>query len=283
MTAYPLEGRHVTVKCASCHKPEWPREARFKGLQFARCDDCHDDQHHGEFAKSDRGECKPCHFVKGFYPTLFGVVGHASTPFPLEGQHTAAPCLSCHKAPRPRFDLRIGKAACADCHANPHGDQFAKEMADGGCAHCHATTGWTLPKIDHSIWPLTGAHATAQCDSCHHPSPEDRKAGKGPSYLGVPRNCGGCHDDVHLGQFRLTAPVRECDKCHVTKAFKISDFDHLAMTGWALTGAHSPLECVKCHPVTNLIGSERKDTRWRLPSHECKFCHANPHEPRRST
>jgi hypothetical protein len=280
-TEYPLAGKHESVKCAGCHKPEMPREARFRGLAFGRCADCHEDQHRGEFAKKDKGECQPCHTTGGFYPTLFSVVAHASTHFPLVGMHTASPCLSCHKAQRPRLDLRVAKRACADCHANPHGDQFAKEMAQGGCGHCHEPNGWSLPKIDHSIWPLTGVHATAQCDSCHHPTPEDRKAGNGASYRGVPRNCGGCHDDAHLGQFRLTSPVLECDKCHTTAAFKIPGFDHTAITGWALTGAHAPLECAKCHPMTNLIG-RRATNRWRLPSHECKFCHANPHEPRAS-
>jgi hypothetical protein len=85
---------------------------------------------------------------------------------------------------------------------------------------------------------------------------------------------------VHLGQFRLTQPALECDKCHVTKAFKIANFDHAATTGWALTGAHAPLECVKCHPMA--VAAGRQTNRWRLPkeSRECKFCHANPHESR---
>jgi Cytochrome c7 and related cytochrome c len=278
-TAYPLTGRHESVKCAGCHKPEMPREARYRSLAFGRCEDCHQDQHHGEFAKADRGECKPCHTTSGFYPALFALAAHDSTRFPLVGKHAASPCLSCHKALRPRFDLRVEKQACADCHANPHGDQFAKEMADGGCAHCHEPIGWSLPKIDHRTWPLTGVHATTVCDSCHQPTPEDRKAGHGASYRGIPRNCGGCHDDVHLGQFRLTQPVLECDKCHTTKTFKLPNFDHQTTTGWALTGAHAPLECVKCHPIADL-GGEQRTNRWRLPSHQCKFCHANPHEPR---
>jgi len=278
-TAYPLTGRHESVKCASCHKPEMARDARYRGIAFARCVDCHEDRHRGEFMKADRGECTPCHATSGFYPTLFAVVAHSATRFPLVGKHAASPCLSCHKAPRPRLDLRVARDACADCHANPHGDQFAKEMAQGGCAHCHEPTGWSLPKIDHSIWPLTGAHATALCESCHQPTPEDRKAGHGASYRGIPRNCGGCHDDKHLGQFRLTQPALECGRCHTTKTFKIADFDHQAVTGWALTGAHAPLECAKCHPTVVLVEDQRTE-RWRLPSHECKFCHANPHEPR---
>jgi hypothetical protein len=175
--------------------------------------------------------------------------------------------------------LRVPKRACIDCHENPHGDKFAKEMAQGGCAHCHQETGWSLPKIDHGTWPLTGAHATAPCDSCHHPTAEDRKAGNGPSYRGIPRQCGGCHDDAHLGQFRLSQPVLECDRCHVTRSFEVPGFDHQAITGWSLTGAHAPLECIKCHPITN-VTSTRSTNRWRLQSHECKFCHANPHERR---
>jgi hypothetical protein len=279
-TDYPLTGKHADVACASCHKHELPADQRYRKLAFGRCADCHQDPHRGEFASADRGECKACHTTNGYRPTLFGVEAHASTRFQLAGKHVATPCGACHAAARPRLDLHVAKQACADCHANPHGDQFAKEMAQGGCAHCHEARGWSLPKIDHSTWPLTGAHATAMCESCHHPTPEDRKAGHGASYRGVPRNCSGCHDDAHLGQFRLTQPVLECDRCHTTsKGFKIPNFDHRAVAGWALTGAHQKVECAKCHPTAN-VGGERPTVRWRGPSAECKFCHANPHERR---
>ncbi len=279
-TEYPLTGKHEATPCAGCHKPEIPREARYRKLAFGRCADCHEDKHKGEFVKADKGECAPCHATPGFYPTLFSVVSHATTRFPLIGKHIATPCSECHKAARPRMDLHVVKQVCADCHANPHGNQFAKEMAIGGCAQCHESNGWKLPKIDHRIWPLTGVHATAQCDSCHHPTPEDRKKGSGASYRGVPRNCGGCHEDIHLGQFRMKAPVQECDKCHSTKAFKIPGFDHVAITGWALTGKHAKAECVKCHAMAPVRGEAKPTIRWRLSSNECKFCHANPHEAR---
>jgi len=278
-TAYPLTGKHAEVACTSCHKPELPAERRFRQLTFDRCADCHQDQHRGEFASTDRGECRPCHATSGFRPTLFTADLHAGTAFPLTGKHVASACSACHASPRPRLDLHVTKQACADCHANPHGDQFAKEMAQGVCAHCHDARGWDQPKIDHSTWPLTGVHATAQCESCHHPTAEDRKAGRGASYRGVARNCSGCHDDAHLGQFRLSQPVLECDRCHTTKAFKVPGFDHKAVTGWELTGAHQKTECAGCHPTAN-VGADRPTVRWRGPSTECKFCHANPHEPR---
>jgi hypothetical protein len=276
-TQYPLTGKHDDVACASCHKPALPQESRYRKLAFARCADCHAEKHNNEFASRDGGECKSCHATAGFRPTLFGIDLHASTKFPLIGKHTAAACSSCHKAPRPLVDLRVAKQACADCHANPHGDQFAAEMAKGGCAQCHEATGWHVPKINHSTWPLTGVHASTSCDSCHHPTAADRKAGQGASYRGVPRNCGGCHEDLHLGQFRLTKPVYECDKCHTTKSYKIPNFDHLATTGWALTGAHTKTDCAKCHPSVTPAG-EKPTVRWRTASHECAFCHANPHK-----
>jgi hypothetical protein len=278
-TAYPLTGKHEEVACAGCHKTTQAPGARYRKLAFGRCADCHEDKHGGEFARTDGGECRPCHATSGFRPTLFGIDAHAATGFALVGGHLAAACKSCHTTPRPQLDLRVAKQACADCHTNPHGDQFAKEMTAGGCGHCHEATGWNLPKIDHSSWPLTGAHATTSCNSCHHPTAEDRKAGHGASYRGVARNCSGCHDDRHLGQFRLREPVLECDRCHSTRGFKIPNFDHLAVAGWALTGAHAGTECAKCHPAATLDGGPAT-TRWRGPSRECAFCHANPHEPR---
>ena len=117
----------------------------------------------------------------------------------------------------PRFNL----VSCAGCHENPHGDQFAAEMARGGCATCHQTTSWRQPNIAHDTWPLTGAHARAACDSCHHPTQEDREQGRGASYRGVPRVCEGCHEDDHAGQFRTSAPIRAYPQCHTTEAFEI--------------------------------------------------------------
>ncbi|HVU03272.1 MAG TPA: hypothetical protein VHE30_16040 [Polyangiaceae bacterium] len=274
-TAYPLTGQHESVDCARCHKPNLPESARYRELAFDRCVDCHEDAHRGEFSSRDKGECGHCHSTGGFRKTSFGVLAHASTRFPLEGTHTASPCSSCHKGSHPLLDLHVQGKACTDCHENPHGTQFSKEMAQGGCAHCHAPTGWHLPKIDHSTWPLTGAHATAECDACHHPTDEDRKSGRGASYRGIPRKCGGCHDDPHLGQFRLSEPSLECNRCHGTTEFRIPSFDHTALAGWALTGAHEKTACVKCH-ATTAVG-ERTTTRWRLPSAECRFCHADPH------
>ncbi len=277
LTKYPLAGAHQKVDCARCHKPELPQAKRYRALPFARCLDCHVDSHKGEFSARDGGECAQCHRVSGFLPTRFDTDAHASTPFPLLGRHLAVACGSCHKQPaRPRLDWHVADTRCESCHENPHGEQFAAEMKDNGCAHCHAATDWHAPRIDHSRWPLTGAHATTACARCHDPSEADRKSGRGASYRGVPTRCEGCHEDKHRGQFRLTAPVRACEDCHKTSSFQLPSFDHQQMTGFALDGKHAPLACKQCHKEQTLRNGETT-VRYRLGYQRCSDCHANPH------
>lgn len=275
-TSYALTGKHVETSCAACHKPQLPRDARYRQLKSDSCLDCHADKHNGEFAALNKSECAYCHVTQGFRPTTFGVSLHAQTKFPLDGGHTSVACGACHGDAHPRTNLHVTKQVCADCHENPHGSQFAAEMKRGGCAECHVTASWSRAKFDHSTWPLTGAHATAQCESCHHPTAEDKKQGKGASYRGVPRSCGGCHDDVHVAQFRTKAPIYECDKCHSTKLFKIPSFEHAAIAGYPLTGSHAKVSCDKCHQRETLANG-KEAIRYRLPSHECSDCHKNPH------
>lgn len=278
-TPYPLKGKHVKVACADCHPRAKSADARYRKLVFDRCGGCHADKHASEFAARDNGECAACHTVNGFTPTTFGLALHATTKFALDGRHVAVQCSSCHTGPRPRLDLRVAKQACADCHANPHGDQFAAEMSRGGCATCHASADWHLPRIDHSTWPLTGAHARTACAACHG---EKSGAGVGKpsaepaSYRGVPRDCEGCHDDLHAGQFTATKPVRRCAECHDTTAYKLPAFDHATTAGYPLEGKHVGVACAACHPTIELRNGVTA-VRYRLGYRQCKDCHANPH------
>ncbi len=278
-TPYPLEGQHERVACKLCHLPDLPAAKRYRELAFGRCSDCHEDVHEGRFATRDGGECATCHTVSGFKPTLFGIALHDSTGFSLTGGHGAVPCSACHdNAPQKgkRLDWHTEKVACADCHENPHGDQFADEMRRGGCATCHSPAGWNLPNIDHSTWPLEGAHASTPCASCHTPTEEDRKLGHGPSYENTPRECSGCHEDIHRAQFRLSDPKRACDFCHTPHEFKIARFAHDKLTGYALEGSHRKLPCEKCHAQSE-FGAGKTAVRYRLGYRGCRDCHADPH------
>jgi hypothetical protein len=277
-TDYPLAGKHEDVACGACHKRELAEGKRYRGLTFDRCGACHSDPHAGRFAARDRGECGPCHTEAGFKPSRFGVELHATTQLPLAGHHAAVPCAACHQAAAvtQRLDWTQPKVACASCHDNPHGNQFAKEMQQRGCATCHTAAGWDIPNIDHSIWPLTGAHASTACGACHTPSDKDRKAGNGPSYRLAPRACEGCHEDPHRGQFRQREPVRRCEFCHSTTAFAIKDFAHEKLTGYALEGGHKKLECGRCHEPRTFKGGVTSMT-YRLGYRGCRDCHADPH------
>ena len=162
-------------------------------------------QHKGEFASAKQGECAPCHATAGSARRSSGPPRIRRRSSRSTARTSSVACVGCHTDPRPRVSLHVSKQACADCHQNPHGRPVRGGDEGGGCAQCHITASWGRAKFDHSTWPLTGVHATAQCESCHHPTPEDRKQGKGASYRGVPRTCGGCHDDIHVAQFRSQA------------------------------------------------------------------------------
>ena len=275
-TSYPLRGKHQTTDCDECHSPKLPRAKRYRQLEFARCEACHKDVHKGQFEDRDGGECATCHTLDGFAPTTFGPELHATSHFALEGGHEAVPCGSCHTGKSPRVQWQVARQSCADCHANPHGTQFAKEMQTGGCSSCHSTVAWEMPNIAHDTWPLTGAHQKARCDQCHTPSEADKRAGSGVSYRAAPRECEGCHEDVHLGQFRMSEPRKTCQDCHQTQSFKLPSYDHRAATGYALTGKHAKGACAGCHVQTEIAGGE-STALWRLPYDDCKSCHKDPH------
>jgi len=275
-TRYPLVGKHEATACADCHSPKRPPAKRYRKLDFDGCLDCHRDVHKGQFQDRSGGECSACHSEDGFTTTSFGLEQHATSRFALSGGHEATPCASCHTGKRPRLGWQVSKQACSDCHENPHGAQFDKELQSGGCGACHNAIAWDIPNIAHDTWPLTGAHATTRCDQCHTPSAADQRAGAGVSYRDAPRACEGCHADVHLGQFRLSEPRKECADCHGTVSFKLPDFNHLERTGYALQGKHGGVACRACHLPTELATGE-STLLWRLPYRDCKDCHGNPH------
>jgi hypothetical protein len=274
-TRYPLAGKHLELACAVCHDPKKPADKRFKNLRFDKCTACHADKHTGEFAaRAGGGNCDTCHAVEGFAPARFTMAMHRETAFPLDGKHEAAPCLTCHPGARPRLNLHVDKRACADCHQNPHGDQFAAEMAAGGCAKCHSTSSWGEAKVDHSTWPLVGAHGRTACVRCH--GAVKATSMDKAQFRGVPRNCEGCHTDPHAGQFRLNEPVRACDACHTPDRWQLPAFEHTQMTGYELSGKHAGLKCEQCHVKETLRNGDTA-TRWRLGYRNCRACHADPH------
>ena len=117
-------------------------------------------------------------------------------------------------------------------------------------------------RFDHAKtrFALTGKHVQATCASCH----------LGNRYKDTPTQCAACHapDDVHGG-----ARGAGCADCHQTTGWTGTRYDHLKTSGFALTGAHSSLDCRTCHKTSNF-----KDP---LPR-DCAGCHRSddPHATR---
>ncbi len=231
-TAFPLEGAHAEVVCRACHGPFRGEPARFRGLAFRRCGDCHADAHAGQLAArpgAPAADCGACHSVTTFAPARFEAEQHAATSFPLDGSHRVVACRACHPldghlsekvpaATRARLErqhrpLLVSAAVlrphetlarCSSCHADPHAGQFTTAMAARDCAACHTTASFHAITFDHardSTFSLAGAHARVACASCHTRAAGSNKAVEPVRYRPLDGSCGSCHRDPHAGQF----------------------------------------------------------------------------------
>ncbi len=240
VAAFALTGKHSSVECGGCHTGA--RTIADLKATKQDCFSCHakNDAHVGQLGS----QCGDCHTTSGWSPATFD---HSKSVFPLTGKHASVPCLSCHVnkqfASLPTF--------CYDCHAKD--DAHASTLGTL-CGACHNTSGWIPATFDHStsIFPLTGAHVTTPCQSCHVNN----------QFAGVPTDCYACHakDDAHNGQFGT-----DCALCHTTTAWLPSTFDH-SKTAFPLTGAHAALKCTQCHVNHVFKGTPTA----------CVACHAEP-------
>lgn len=244
----------LEADCEKCHdRSDKPRQRRL-------CLDCHDDVAADVAAKSGfhgravgNAQCSACHSehkgrgadIVGFSPEAFD---HARTDFRLDGAHAAAPCAACHKAGLKYRETRRG---CIDCH---RGDDAHDGKLGTDCADCHESARFADVRFDHAKtrFALRGAHAEAPCFACHRDA----------TFKGAPGRCVDCHaqDDVHRGS---RGP--DCAACHGTRDWKLTRFDHLKASGYALLGRHAKLACDTCH--------RGGDLKAPLPK-ECTGCHA---------
>ena len=233
-TGVVLSDRHRDISCATCHD-----SLRFS-LRATRCSPCHVDVHKGERG----GNCALCHIMQAWVgPEMMR--GHEKGRLLLTGAHEAVPCRSCHVD----GNFKLVFAGCSRCHEerfrqtlNP--DHRAMEFSHD-CTQCHSTEGWQPARFDHSAthFPLTGAHATAACRSCH-PSGD---------YKVQFVNCYQCHQT----QFEQSANPNhvlgsfphECQQCHSATAWRPSIFTHDQQNFRIFSGRHRNVwsACSDCH------------------------------------
>ncbi len=269
LTGYELKGKHASITCKSCHKPEFiktkisqKKAKTFLGLN-TQCLSCHTDYHQ----KTLPEDCKSCHGLESFKPATG--FKHQTTKFPLRGKHSEVACEKCHPREKQngadfqRF-AGIGFSNCTACHKDVHENKFGND-----CRKCHTETSFHQlsgqNKFDHSKtnFPLTGKHQELDCKKCHKssfttPIRHDR--------------CSDCHADYHKGQFIRKKSVSDCKDCHDENDFRNSSFsiDRHRETNFKLEGAHAATPCFACHKKTNEWNFSNMDTH-------CMACHKNVH------
>ncbi|TAJ81685.1 MAG: hypothetical protein EPO42_02040 [Gallionellaceae bacterium] len=111
----------------------------------------------------------------------------------------------------------------------------------------HMTTGF----------PLTGAHSSAECGSCH----------VGGVFKGTPRNCSGCHAKgkrvvATAMSSKHIITTEPCEVCHThTVTFLGAKFNH----GKAQAGS-----CATCHNGNIATG---KSANHKVTTYSCDQCH----------
>jgi hypothetical protein len=96
-TKFSLTGKHLTVRCAECHKEQvvtGVKSLKYQGLA-TECQSCHNDAHAGQFARGGETRCETCHSPVAWRTLVFN--HETQSAFPLTGAHKNVPCRSCHK------------------------------------------------------------------------------------------------------------------------------------------------------------------------------------------
>jgi hypothetical protein len=264
-TDFALEGKHEAVDCKACHAG-----AMTDPVPFARCTDCHADEHDGQFTATDPMiDCAACHTVEDFSVSTFTISRHAETAFPLEGAHIATPCFTCHLQEDKWVFKSIG-SSCVDCHEDIHlgyiDNQFYPE---GNCTDCHSINSWSEVAFDHTLtdFDLEGRHSTIDCASCHIDETEEGNLIQ--TFADLSQECSDCHDDQHFRQFDIDEST-DCFRCHGFEHWEAEKFDHDS-TQFVLEGEHLLIKCNACHKET----TQKNETYilYKIESHACIDCH----------
>lgn len=224
--------------CADCHSED------LSTFDPVSCQNCHremDVVFSQVHLLSFGDDCLGCHDGVDQYGDDFN---HNVFPFQLVGGHAEVSCTQCHINAHSTADLQSAPQDCYSCH-----QQDDEHNGDNGtdCAACHNPSDWEDADFDHSLsaFPLTGAHESTDCESCH----------VNDVFEGTPTECVACHaePEEHAGKFGT-----ECAYCHTTVAWEPASY----------TGEHSfPMNhgdgdgsCQTCHPSS-------------LETYTCYGCH----------
>jgi len=239
-TTFPLTGAHISVTCVQCHTNGY-------GAIPTTCVSCHLTNFNAttnpnHITAKFPTTCETCHTSTAWVPSSFN--HNTSTSFPLQGAHIGLACTSCHTN-----GYGAIPTTCVSCHltnynATTNPNHITAKFPTT-CETCHSSTAWVPSTFNHSTstsFPLTGAHITVACATCH-PS----------GYAAIPTTCVSCHltnYNATTNPNHITAKFpTTCATCHSTTAWVPSTFNHSTSTSFPLTGAHIAVACATCHPA----------------------------------
>jgi hypothetical protein len=275
---FPLEGRHLTTDCGSCHQ-----NGVTKGTP-ARCYDCHWIRRQDDPYRTGLGnQCDACHRPISWTAIRWN---HAATGIGLNAEHRTLACGACHTSRR----FQPGEVQCASCHIGDYQRTTSPNHQAAGfptaCNACHLPSapsfGGTGSFLHASFFPLVGMHATQPCASCH----------RNGIYKGTPRDCYGCHraryEQTRSPNHIAAGFPTSCEACHrsTDTAFTQGRFDHTWFpitsgrhAGNACSACHAApsnfkvFSCLTCHDRARTDSKHAGRAGYRYDSQACYTCH----------
>ncbi len=179
-------------------------------------------------------------------------------------------CLACHTTIRSLISRNRGyhvsravrSKACVDCHNEHHGRRFQLIRFDE-------------ENFDHNLtgYTLRGEHKVVDCRDCHKPDniADSRTRQVEGTYLGLEPACLNCHEDFHQGTL-----AKNCTDCHNYNGWTPAPkFDH-NRADFKLKGAHTKVDCAKCHKETQRNNRKYREFRG-IAFSNCSSCHKDAH------
>ncbi len=254
--SFVLRASHLGVDCNGCHSSGFTATPN-------QCEDCHmkdylssEDPDHSKFGFPTI--CETCHNENRWEDALFDHI--EASGFELRGAHATIQCLSCHV----NNQITGLPRDCIGCHDDDYKAVNDPDHQQGqfsfDCLQCHSEMVWSPATFDHNgtNFPLSGAHISVDCNSCHING----------QYTGLATDCLSCHES----EYNTTTdpnhqaagfPV-QCENCHNTISWDQTTWDHDGQYFPIYTGAHHEAwdTCADCH----MVPSDFKQF-------ECIFCH----------
>ena len=243
-TKFPLRGGHIGLACKGCHGPFPGQPARFKGLAFNQCTDCHEDGHMGQLHAKPPAKvvaCEGCHTVNAFVPARYELEQHQTTKFVLEDAHRAVACRGCHPTDL-GLAARIPVAVHERLRAHKRPERFSFAV----------------------LHPKKSPQACNQC----HDDVHRGQFSEGKLVVKAGRRLPG--DTPAVGS-------DTCAQCHKTTSFADINFDHDKHSRFPLTGKHAETPCAGCHKPQK-VGAGPPVVRYKPLDVACASCHADYHQ-----